>query len=302
MSQLITSAGGAPAPAQPAAENPHLPQSRPDAPSNQLDAGIEKPAPVDLGSLIKMEREAREAARQRETHAKGLEAELQKARAEIEAMRKAGEFEDDPISFGKSRGWTREQQLFFGQALLYDIVPDQAPPEFRQQMFEQRMTRKERELEKQRQEAEAQARQHQETESLNQYAMTLDQAVESCYEGSYPESTAWFGEDRQTFVRSLLHTAQNLAAEAAAESKVADLRPANVARVLEAEVARKMAERDRRASARKGAVAPQGPSGVQSAEAMSTRNMNGYGTPRPPATDDAERVRRAAEVAFRSRP
>lgn len=297
MSQLITT-GGAPAPAQPAAESPHLPQIPQPAEAPKTEPVKTEPEP-SLAELIKSQRAAREEKARESARAKDLETKLAEREKELEALRR-GDFEDDPVGYGNSRGWTREQKLFYGQALLYDLAPDQAPQDFREKMFEQRLTRKEREAEKARTEAAQRQMEEHGQAHVAGFVQKLEESVSTFDEGTFPESTAWFGEDRDTYIQSLFATATNMAEAAAAEGKVADLRPASVAKVLEAEVARKMSERDRRVSARKGAV-PQGAGGVQSAEAMSTRNMTGSGAPRPPAETEAERIRRAAEVAFRPR-
>jgi hypothetical protein len=294
MSQLIESAGApgtAPQTAAPAA--PETPVAAAPQP---------EPAKESLAEIIRSQREAREAKTREEARAKDLETQLKETRAEMERVRREQAlFDEDPIGYAKNRKWSREQQLFYGQSLLYDLAPDQAPPDFRVQMFEQRQKIKDQEAARAREEAESRHAQESQVQRVQGYVQELDHAITTFQPGSFPESEGWFGEDRSTYVQSLFATANNLAETAAAQGKVADLSAANVARTLEAEVARRLAERDRRASTRKSAAAPTGPSGVQSAESMSTRNMTGAGSPRPPAEDEKERLRRAAEVAFRSR-
>jgi hypothetical protein len=319
MSNVITT-GGAPAPAQPAAEHfPNVPLSQPatiglattglaapDAPKAELQE--KEPS---IAELIRAQREDREARKRFETESKDLKSQLEAARKELEEARRAqAAFDDDPISYAKGRKWSREQQLFYGQTLLYDLAPDQAPPDFRQRMFEERMTRKEREEQARKEEEAARSQQEAQVRNVQAYFQQLDQTFQTVDEVSYPESTAWFSDpdsgtlDRNNYLESLMHTANNMAEAALQEGKMADLSPANVARVLEAEVARRMALRDRRAASRKPSAetpAAPGRSGVQPAESLSTRNMNGSGTPQPPAMSEEERVRRAAAVAFRTR-
>jgi len=122
--------------------------------------------------------------------------------------------------------------------------------------------------------------------------------------GSYPESSAWFGDDFGAYMQSLMATARNVSQRAQAEGKVADLRPESLAATLEAATAQRLAARD----ARKQARAPQAKAdavrpadGMQTVDTLSMRNMTGAGSPRPPATDEKERIRRAAEAAFRSK-
>jgi hypothetical protein len=292
MSDLINTAGAASPAPQTAA--PTEPTPTPAAPPESVSA---------MADAIRATRQEREARARESQRAKDLETKLREAETRLAAMESGGgpRFEDDPIGYVKSKKLTKEQQLFYGQSLLYDLAPDQAPPDFRVTMMEQRQRIKDQEEARQRQEFEAQRAQEAQYQQVNGYVQELDQAVTSFKPGSFPESEVWFGEDRNIWVQSMFATANNLAEVAAAQGQVADLSAANVARVLEAEVARKMAERDRRAASRKGAD-PIG-SGVQSAgtEAMSTRNMTGSGAPTPPATTEEERIRRAAEVAFRPR-
>lgn len=303
---MITT-GGAPTPAN-AATPEHFPQTpSPDQLKAQAPQEREAEKQPSLAELIRAQREAREAKAREEARNKDLSSQLEEARKEIERLKKAtADFEDDPIGFGKNRGWTREQQLFYGQTLLYDLAPDQAPPDFREKLFEMKLTRRERAEQRAREEAEKRAQQEAVARQVQAYYQELANTFSTVDEGSYPESTAWFTDpdteqfDRDSYLESLMHTANNLAEAAAAQNKVADLSPANVAKVLEAEVARRMALRDRRASARKtSAVTPEG-SGEQSTS-LSTRNMMGSGTPRPPAMDDEERIQRAAGVVFRTR-
>jgi hypothetical protein len=271
----------------------------------------EKPEPQpSLAEVIRAQREARagrEAEAKRandlETQLKTLKSELERAKADRQA------FEDDPVGFAKARGWTKEQQLLYGQSLLYDLAPDKADPNFRVKMFEDRQKREEREKtareEKQRQEAEAaEAR-----EQVRTYATALDAAASSFEPGSYPECEAWFGDDRTSYMQSLMATASNIATRATREGRVADLSPAAVAAVLEAETARRMSARDQRraatqkpAPAAAPAVAPKpAPDAMQSVETVSTRNMNGGGTPTPPALDEKTRIQRAIQAGFKPR-
>lgn len=247
------------------------------------------------------------AAQQEAQKRTGLEAELKAARDELakfKADQKA--FEDDPVGFAKDRGWTQEQQLLYGQSLLYDLAPDKADPEFRQRMFEDRYKREE--TRKQREAREAQERSEKESvqREIQAYQMETAAAVRTFEAGSYPESEAYFGEDFDSYMTSLFATAQNEAARATREGRVADLTAPALARALEAEVARRMAAIEQRKQKRTPAPAPaaappQAAGGTQPIETLSTRNMNGHGTPRPPATSEKERIQRAIEAGFKGR-
>ena len=58
---------------------------------------------------------------------------------------------------------------------------------------------------------------------------------------SNPVFAQWFGDDERDYAESLFHTANNMAEEAQASGKKADLSPENVAKVLETHLATKKA-------------------------------------------------------------
>ena len=327
MSETITTAGaaspGAASPAVPT-ENERIARAaaaafapgsppQPETPDKSAPAA---PAPAahpaesgqpSLAEVIRANREARPQA-QAEAHKRSsIEAELKAAREELaraKADRQA--FEDDPVGYAKERGWSKEQQLLYGQSLLYDLAPDKADPDFRLKMFEDRQKRREASEEKAAKEAEekaaVQAQQAQFTKFVNDTA-----AVVRTFEaGSYPESEAWFEGDFESYMRSVLATANNIAAQATREGRVADLSAAALARALETEVAAKMARRDQRKQPRTAPEAKQTPAqpagGQQTTiDTLSTRNMTGSGAPQPPATSEKERIQRAVAAAFPNR-
>lgn len=270
------------------------------------------PAPdqTPLAEVIRAQREARQA-RDRETQrASSLETELKTVRAELAAAKADRQaFEDDPVGYAKARNWTPEQQLLYGQSLLYDIVPDKANPEFRIKMFEDKHRRDTAARAKADETAREKAAYETTMNQIQDFVAGVDAAARTFEAGSYPESEAWFGEDRTSYTQSLVATAKNLAAAATAENRVADLSPGALAAALEAETSRRMADRDKRMQARKPsapAAAPavralQAAGGMQSADTVSTKNMNGSGAPQPPAQTERERVQRAIQAGWRQR-
>jgi hypothetical protein len=263
--------------------------------------------PESLAAVIRAQREARQAA-QAEAHKRtGLESELKAAREElarVKADRQA--FEDDPVAFAKDRGWTKDQQLLYGKSLLFDLAPDKADPDFRIKMFEDRQKREKAQQEKEHQTAAEKEAAEAQQRQLEGFFQDTAKAVQDFSAGSYPESEAWFEGDYQSYMKSIMATATNLAQKATKLGQVADLTPAALAAALEAEVAAKMARRDQRKQALTTPAVKPTPqaaasSGAQAAETMSTRNMSGGGAPTPPASSDKERIQRAIAAGFRQR-
>lgn len=263
-----------------------------------------------LAELIRARREER-MAREKAEQARADEAkQLAEAKAELAKLRTA-DIESDPIGFAKARGWNKETQLLVGQALLYDLVPDKAPEGFRLKMFEQKQARKEAQEREERERATKQAEIEANNKMVQEYAAGLARAADSFDAGTYPESEAWFADDHDTYAKSLLATANNMAAAAAAQGKVADLSPAAVAAVLETEIAARMRRRDQSRAARPADPAVKQDQVEQKSQAAragekpagsttSTRGLGG-GAPRRPAMTDAERIQRAIEAGWRTR-
>jgi hypothetical protein len=281
-----------PAPAAPVAA---APEAKPEVP-------VEKGP--SLAEVIRQERESRKAREQESARAKDLETKYSELRAEMERVKRDSDFEADPVAYARARGWDKEKQVLMGQTLLYDLVPDKAPPDLRIRLFESKQARERRESQEQAEKARTEQAQAAEQEQYHTFVTAVDRAAGSFESGSFPESESWFGEDHDTYVRSLVATAINMASAAQQNGQVADLSPAAIARTLEAEVARKMKARDDRAQKRAKPVAPaqqetQAGGGMQPTE--STKGTYGSGAPRPKAVSDAERVARAIAVMNKPR-
>lgn len=291
MADTIDTAGQAPAdtvtPETPASEAPK--QEAPKGPS--------------LAETIRVAREEREGRARAEAAHTDVKSQLQKAQDALEAERQAAR---DPIAWARARKMSKEQQAEFGQALLYDLVPDKAPPDFRVKLLESKIARdaKEREeAEGKRQEA---VRTEQAARQLNNYQAAVKQAASSFASGSHPESEAWFGTDKEAWSLSLLNTAKNLASAGNAAGQQVDLSPATVARVLEADIAARQARRDKA----RGAASNTGKEGDKTPDGTEQRSENGTptstkglstGGPRGAALTDKERIERAIAAAFKAR-
>lgn len=252
----------------------------------------------------KREKEAAEAQRR-----SSFEQENAKLKQELEAVKKASAFEDDPIAFAKARGWSREEQLNYGKALIYDLAPDQADPNFRVKMFEQKQAREAKEKtareQQERQEADRKAAE----QEFRTWTEGLEAAVMNFDAGSYPESEAWYGNDVEGYFSAVVQTAMRMAQKATKEGRAADLTPGAIASELEADIARRAAERDKRRSQRQPSTGTQqsttaptvGAEAEQSLDGFSSKDMSGSGTPLPPARSESERVQRAIAAAFPKR-
>lgn len=312
--------GGAAATAQPGADlgfiggfGPAIPSSEPmtpapEEPEAEVAKPAEKPAPVTeeetpLSKLIRSQREDRESRARAEKAASDKDTQIAALAAENAKLKSTDDPMRDPVGWARTQKMSKEEQALFGASLLYDTVPEKAPQDLRFKLFEAKQAREKAAETAAREEGAAKAAQAAQAQQFNAYVASVDAATRAFDAGSYPESEAWYDQDRETYVRSLVATASNMAEAAKRAGKVADLSPGSVATVLEAEIAARMARRDgRRAGATKTqetvtpAVAGKQPVG----ETMSTKGL-GVGAPRPQAMTDEERLKRAAEVAFRTR-
>lgn len=253
-----------------------------------------------LAEVIRQSREAREARAKIQGEVTVLKSELDQARAELAKARQAEDPLTDPAGWARARKLAPKDQQLFGEALLYDLVPDKAPAELRVKLLEAKLAREAKARDEATQAERAKAEQEAVVRSLRDYETTLLVSAKSFKAGVFPESEAWFDGDADSHAKSLLATARNLAEVAKTKGEVANLDPAHVADVLEKEIARKMASRDaRRAAASKSAAVPgETPEvGGKQPAVLSTKGL-GTGGPRPPARDDRERIQRAVAAAF----
>lgn len=269
------------------------------------------PPKPGLADAIRQDREKRTAATAAQTEATKYRGELEALRKENAALKALGAA-TDPFEFLQHRKLSKEQQALWGQAFLYDLKPEVAPQEFRLELYKAEQARKEAERAAAEERERAQADQEFQQQQLGRYANELYQHVQA-HPGSNPESEAWFTEDgpdgqpivnHRAYAQSLLATADNLAKRAQQTGQQADLSPANIAKVLEAEVAKRMQRRDAK-RAGKASTQTQGkpvvpaPSGKQAVDTTTTSAAGlGGGPPLPPAKTPEERAARAAAALF----
>lgn len=290
----------------PAGQPPPSEQSAPETPKSETAKSVDKPGIADA---IRRDREARAQAQAAQTEASKYKSEVESLRKEVE-LHKSLSATADPYEFLRGRKFTKEEQALWGQAFLYDLKPEVAPPDFRLELYKAEQARKEQAAKTEAETRAAEEAMSMRTATVEQYASSLIQHVQSS-PGSCPESEMWFSEDgpsgqpavnHQVYAQSLLATADNMARTAQQTGQQVDLSPANVARVLEAEVSKRQARRD---SKRAGSapvskqVQPGTPAqgGEQATGATSAAGLRG-GTPIPPATTEEERRARAAAILF----
>lgn len=288
------------APGQPMIPEDAPLEATPDETAPAPVAAADEPTP--LSKLIRAQREDREARVRHEREATDARTQMQVLQAENEKLKQTTDPMADPVGWARMHNMTKDQQALFGASLLYDTVPDKAPPDLRFKLFEAKQLRETQAAEVARRQAADQSAKSATDLQINTFVSGLGSAAKAFQAGSYPESEAWFDSDHDNYVRSLFATANNLAETAQRNGTMADLTAGNVAKVLEAEMAVRQARRDsKRSGAPKKAVAPQGAAAVQAAgTTLSTKGL-GAGAPRAPATTDEERIRRASEVAFRTK-
>lgn len=256
-------------------------------------------APVSLAETIRAQRADRAARVSKEREATDLKGRLEQAEAKLAKVSRA-DLLSDPIGFAEAAGLSQADMALVGQAYLYHLVPDKAPPDLRYKMLEAKTRRQQDATEKQQQVAEAARVQADQSSRVEQYVSMLGAAATS-WEGEgdkhpYSASQAWFGGNADEYAESMAHTARNIAAAASERGEVADLTIKAVAAVLEQDIASRAARFKPRTPAAAPiqtsvrAVPAKAPGGKQPA-VMSTRGQTG--APTPAAESEDERIARA---------
>lgn len=288
------------------------PQSQPTPPAPEPSDPVAKPPvepkPAPLKDAIEQMRLKREKQAQEQSRAAQLERELQAARQEAQQLKTKSSFEDDPVGYAQARGWTKEQQLMFGQALLYDLAPDKADPNFRVKMFEDKQKRQKAADEQAAQEQQKAQEAAAARQEITRFAQVLEAGVATFEAGSYPESEAEYGDNVEGYLQAMFRTAVKMADEATKAQLIADLSPQAIAAKLEADTAALVAAREKRRAMRNTPKqsapgnAPKAPvAQLSDIDTTSTQDLGGSGTPLPPARTEAERKQRALAVLFPSR-
>lgn len=261
-----------------------------------------------LADLLRADREARNNKSREDNEVRGAKEELTKVKSELETLRNAPAFENDPVGYVKAKRLTPAQQIALGEALIYDLAPDKAPPDLRLRLFEQKREREDRLREDKAKEDSAHQQMDKIQRDLESFTQEMEYNARNLQSGSFPESEDWFstdsGLDHATYVQSLVATAKNLATTATNNRTRADLSFANIAKVLDTEISRRMAIRDSKRSKRTASsnetVAPIQNRPLVKTERVETASGKGLnsGFADNPAYDDAERIRRAVRAGF----
>lgn len=310
MTQDITPAAASGTPEQRAAALIPGPQmAAPVEPAKPADEPITPPPAPQPGmrDAIEAMRAKREKQAQEQTRAAQLERELAQARSEAQQLKTKSTFEDDPVGYAQARGWTKDQQLMFGQALLYDLAPDKADPNFRVKMFEDKQKREKAAQEKADREQATAQEQAAARQEVQRFAQVLETGVASFEAGSYPASEDEYGDNVEGYLQAMFRTAVKMADEATKANQIADLSPQAIAAKLEADTVAYEAARAKRRAMRTPPKqnAPADPAAVDAKQSVidttSTQDLSGSGAPMPPARTEAERKQRALAVLFPSR-
>lgn len=282
----------------------------PVAPAAPVPSPTPTPEPP-LAELIRHTREARAAREAKEAEAGDWKSKYEDAAARLAKLDKA-DMVNDPLGFAEAHGLTPDEMALVGETYLYNLIPDRAPADFRIRLLQVQQARKDRQAEERSKASESDAQRREAHQMVTSYVDALGSEVGQLTPEAFPDSQAWFGEDRDTYVQSLFHTANNLAEAASAVGKQADLSFKAVADALEADINARMERRSKRGAApaqqsetKQVEPAPQGQSGRATQPvavgATSATSLGGNGVPRPPALTEAERLRRAIEHGFASR-
>jgi hypothetical protein len=252
--------------------------------------------------MIRAQREARQARAVKEQEAADLKTRLDEAEAKLAKVSKA-DLLADPIGYAEAAGLSQADMILIGQAYLYQVAPDKAPPDLRYRMLEAKTRRERAAEERQRaQDQEANVARAQ-AQSVHQYQSAVQAAAESWEsvgdQHPYQSSKAWFGGNPAEYAESLVYTARNIAAEASARGEVADLSIPAVAAILERDIAARASRFKSAAAAPTQSVKPQEPKvpgGGKQPAVLSTRGQ--ANAPVPPAESEEERIKRAIAAAF----
>jgi hypothetical protein len=209
----------------------------------------------------------------------------------------------DPVGFLKAHGVEGKDVALVGEALMYELMPDKAPPDLRARMVGAQMTRKQRSEAAERERTAAKAEADEEARQAGLYQGALKMTVQALGEDDFPASQAWFSGNHDEYSESLWHTANNMAAAADREGRRADLSPRAVAAELEkfldersTSVATRKSKRAAGAPEQKSADPKNGEPKIAPPRSVSAQSLGGSGAPRPKAISESERVQRAIEA------
>lgn len=322
-----TSPGGAPAPApqapdvatmdlskffgptsaEPPAAAPPAEETPPTDPAPKTpDLPVEQEAPVksELAEALNEWRAERKIADSAKQEVATWQGKYEALAGELEALKKAPSFEDDPLAYIKARKWTPEQQTEIVQLLAYDLAPEKAPTDFRFKILEAKQAREKAAERAEREAQQARAAQAEALQIHQAFIGSLEAATTTFSPGAYSANEDWYGDNRQAYVSDLYTLANELAEEATAKGERVDLAAATLAAKLEQRNAERLTALVTRRSKRKSPAAPpEKPADVavpSGSGPVSTQGLN-QGGPRPPALTEEERVRRATEAAFGGR-
>lgn len=215
-------------PAPTPAEGGKTPEPAPES------APVPTPQATELFNAIKAERDAKEARAKTEAERESLRKRAEDAEARVQEILKAKEeMILDPVAYLKTQGYSDQDIALHGEAIMYSLMPDKAPEGLRGRLVEAQVKRDKARQAEEAKAKEAQARVEAQTRLEGMYQEQLAVAASSTPPGTFPDSEAWFGQDKDAYVKSLYHTARNLSDAADRAGAQVDLSPQAVAKALE---------------------------------------------------------------------
>ena len=289
---------------QPVTPNTETPADA--AESTETKTETEKPAESkpSLADEIRADRERRQAQAKAAEEESSAKKELEAAKAKLDKYEKSKDNALlDATGFLKEMGMSPQEMAAFAENVMFTLVPEKAPTDFRQRMLEAQYKRDKQleasriKQERERMEQEARDKAAAEGERMEQeFKEALATAVPSFTAQSHPASVAWFGQDHADYAESLLHTARNLAEQATRAGTLADLSPGNIAAVLEKSIADRAARFKTPTQTQPAQVGKPNPAPVKQS---GTEDQNQTTTTPATPLSDEERIRRAAAVVFK---
>lgn len=293
------------APPAPAAVTP-VPAVAPVAPV----APAAQPAPTEIPGLfdaIRAERDAKEARAKADAESASAAKERDDYKAKLATITRAkDDILLDTVKYLTELGLDQRGMALVAESVMYHMVPDKAPPDHRARIVEAQMQRdrklsEEREANRGKEDEARRAREAAEYGKRMEadYAAQLAEAAKG-FGTTCPDSTAWFGSDHDSYGKSLMITARNMAEAAQRAGTRADLSPASVAKVLEAD----LTERFKRVRGAGAAVAPTQAvtpqAKVEPAQVQVPLTPSNQSTLSAQALTEKQRLARALEAAFKS--
>lgn len=260
-------------------------------------------AAQSLAETIRKEREERQAKKAWEAEQVSLKKERDEAKTKLETYQKrANNVVLDPYGYLADLGLDKAAIAGVAESLMYKFAPDKAPADYRARMVELQYARDKQLAEAKAEDEKKTAEARKQEEASREMQATIE-AYRSSIAEAAPEhlpknvsSAKWFDGNHDEYAESLFHTANNLAEAAQAQGQRADLSIENVAKVLEADLAKRFGRLTSQGTTPAAKPAPkQAPTGAPAPKVVAPVVKKQVTDTLP---SDSERVANAIRVAF----